>query len=76
MNTHVQVSSEPIFNFSWLCVDTHTLKSEIGGSCGHCLWALYRMLIQKSFANFQVDYFIIKLLESFLCNLNTSSFDG
>ena len=40
------------------------------------LYGLYiECLYRNSFANFKVDYFIVKLLESFLCNLNTSSFD-
>lgn len=38
------------------------------------LYGLYvECLYRNPFANFQLDYCIIKLLERFLCNLNTSS---
>ena len=38
------------------------------------LYGLYiECLYRNPFANFQLGYFIIKLLASFLCNLNTSS---
>lgn len=71
VNIHVHVLVNLCFNFSWRC--THTHEVNWCGSCGHSYMGLYRMFVQKPFANFQLDYCIIKLLESFLCNLNTSS---
>lgn len=62
------------FNFSWRYTHTHTCtRVKLMGPVV-TLYGLYiECLYRNPFANFQLGYFIIKLLASFLCNLNTSS---